>query len=104
MFRTDLLSRGAHQLYRRLSRPAWLGTLRRTGPVSDEFGFDRGTPVDRYFIEQFLEQHRQDIRGHVLEVRDSGYTDRFGHDLTQTLHLIFDVRDAIAHAHRILRP
>src|SRR5207248_3252340 len=34
---------------RRLSRPAWLGTLRRTRPLSDVWGFDRGTPVDRYY-------------------------------------------------------
>ncbi|MDQ6669299.1 MAG: methyltransferase, partial [Chloroflexota bacterium] len=92
MSQTDRVSRRAHQLYRRLSRPAWLGTLRRTRPVSDEFGFDRGTPVDRYYIEQFLEQHRQDIRGHVLEVRDSRHTDRFGHGLTQ--RAVLDINPA----------
>lgn len=63
---------------RRLMRPAWLGTLRRTRPLSDHWGFDRGTPVDRFYIEQFLLAHRGDIRGRVLEVKDSGYTDRFG--------------------------
>lgn len=62
----------------RLSRPAWLGTIRRTTPLSDAWGFDRGTPVDRYFIEHFLEAQRQDVRGRVLEIKDSGYTDRFG--------------------------
>lgn len=90
--RTDWVSRRVHQLYRRLSRPAWLGTLRRTTPLSDEFGFDRGTPVDRYYIEHFLKQHRQDIRGRVLEVRDSGYTDRFGHELTQ--RAVLDINPA----------
>src|SRR5690606_28448862 len=66
------------QRLRRLVRPAWLGTLRRTTPLSDRFGSDRGTPVDRYYIENFLEEHRQDIRGRVLEVKDSDYTDRYG--------------------------
>jgi|SRR6266851_2361814 len=68
---------------RRLIRPAWLGTLRRLTPLSDSWGFDRGTPVDRYYIEQFLEQHRQDIRGRVLEIRDSTYTNRFGTGVEQ---------------------
>jgi SAM-dependent methyltransferase len=40
--------------------------------------FDRGTPIDRYYIERFLDQHRQDIRGVVLEVRDPSYVHRFG--------------------------
>lgn len=63
---------------RRLRRPAWLGTLRRTTPLSDSWGYDRGTPIDRYYIERFLEEHRRDIRGRVLEIKDSTYTDRFG--------------------------
>ena len=63
---------------RRFVRPAWLGTLRRTTPISDHWGFDRGTPVDRYYIEHFLEQYRSDIHGRVLEIKDSGYTDRYG--------------------------
>ncbi|MGB5055379.1 MAG: methyltransferase domain-containing protein [Nitrospirales bacterium] len=66
------------QRLRRLSRPAWLGTLRRTRPLSSHFGLDRGTPVDRYYIEQFLEEHQQDIHGYVLEVKDSRYIDRYG--------------------------
>lgn len=66
------------QRLRRLSRPAWLGALRRGQPLSDAWGYDRGTPVDRYYIEQFLACHRRDIHGRVLEVKDSGYTDRYG--------------------------
>ena len=50
-----------HRL-RRVTRPAFLGTLRSSGPLSDNFGFDRGTPVDRYYIERFLYDNRADIR------------------------------------------
>lgn len=126
---------------RRWTRPAGPGLLRRTTPVSDVWGFDRGTPVDRYYIESFLAEHRKDVRGRVLEVQDSRYTDRFGTAveqrevldidpanpkatliadladpeafpagafdcfiLTQTLHLIWDVRAAVSSAHRLLRP
>src|SRR5919197_3914065 len=62
---------------RRILRPPWLGAMRRTEPLS-KWGADRGTPIDRYYIERFLERHRVDIRGRVLEVRDSRYTSRFG--------------------------
>lgn len=64
--------------WRRLLRPAWPAILRRTRPLSDVWGFDRGTPVDRHYIEGFLAEQRADIHGRVLEVQDSGYTDRFG--------------------------
>ncbi|MGA2631499.1 MAG: methyltransferase domain-containing protein [Terriglobia bacterium] len=132
---------GLRKLLRRIVRPAWLGTLRRTTPLSDNWGNDRGTPTDRYYIERFLDSHKRDIRGHALEVQDSTYSDRYGSEvkqvdvldvlptnprvtiiadlsaadvipsnsfdcfiLTQTLQLIYDVRSAIAHSHRILRP
>jgi len=65
-------------LGRRLRRPVWLGSLRRTTPISENWGFDRGTPIDRYYIESFLAQWSQDIRGRVLEVMDSRYTEQFG--------------------------
>ena len=73
-----LLSR--HRL-RRLLRPAWLGTLRRLTPLSQQWGADRGTPVDRYYVQRFLDAHRGDIRGRVLEVKDAEYTRRFGSDV-----------------------
>jgi glycosyltransferase involved in cell wall biosynthesis len=54
------------------------GDLRRLEPVSPVWGIDRGKPVDRYYIDAFLDKHRSDIRGHVLEVKDAGYTERLG--------------------------
>lgn len=54
------------------------GSLRRMTPISRSWGFDRGLPVDRYYIERFLESHREDIHGHVLEIGDDRYTRRFG--------------------------
>ncbi len=128
------------QLFR-WSHPAFLGTLRRTTPLSDNWGIERGTPVDRYYIERFLESYRSDIHGNVLEIKDSSYTNRFGSGvlqrdvldvdptnpmatfiadlaraesvpserfdcfvITQTLQFILDLRAAIEHCHRILRP
>jgi peptidoglycan/xylan/chitin deacetylase (PgdA/CDA1 family)/glycosyltransferase involved in cell wall biosynthesis/SAM-dependent methyltransferase len=59
------------------ARVRW-GDLRRISPLSDRWGKDRGTPIDRRYVEQFLERHRSDIAGRVLEVRGSEYTRRFG--------------------------
>lgn len=55
-----------------------LGSLARLTPVSPHFGLERGQPLDRYYIERFLEVHRSDIRGRVLEAGDRAYTTRFG--------------------------
>ena len=54
------------------------GDLRRLSPIGRDFGYDRGTPVDRYYIEGFLARNASDIRGRVLEVASNTYTKRFG--------------------------
>jgi len=66
------------------------GSLRRTTPISRHFGYDRGNPVDRTYIEDFLSRHASDIRGRVLEVGDNSYTTRFGGarvTLSEVLHV-----------------
>jgi SAM-dependent methyltransferase len=118
------------------------GDLRRVTPISLDFGFDRGQPIDRYYMERFLGANADDIRGSVLEIGDNTYTRRFGGSrvrrsdvlhvhggnplatfvgditdertlpenafdcmvLIQTLHLIYDVRLAVARIHRALAP
>jgi SAM-dependent methyltransferase len=55
-----------------------MGNLGRLAPISSSFGFDRGQPIDRYYIEKFLAHHADDIRGRVLEVADNAYTRAFG--------------------------
>ena len=117
------------------------GGLRRLAPISRDNGFDRGTPIDRWFVEEFLRRHTADIRGDVLDFYDDRNTRLFGNDvrsvevahrtpghptatiatdltdapelrsdsfdcvlLTQTLHVIYDMRRALATVHRVLRP
>jgi hypothetical protein len=62
----------------RLRHPAWLGNIRRLAPLSRNWGLDRGTPIDRYYIESFLRQNQEAIHGDILEVRDRRYTEMFG--------------------------
>lgn len=114
---------------------------RGTAPLSGLWGWDRGRPVHRLYLDQFLNEFRADIAGHCLEFEAPMYAPRFGGDAvtqldilhlddtnpratlvadltrpndlpsdrfdcivcTHVLHVIFDVRRAVAELHRILR-
>jgi SAM-dependent methyltransferase len=54
--------------------------LTRLEPVSRTFGFDRGKPIDRWYIERFLAARSADVRGRVLEVAEPTYTQWYGGD------------------------
>ena len=48
-------------------------------PLSRRFGQDRGRPVDRVYIERFLDAHADDVRGrHGVEVYEPTYLERLG--------------------------
>lgn len=73
-----------------------MGDLARTTPLDANFGFGRGTPVDRHYIEAFLDRHRDKIRGRVLEVGDASYSRRFGQGVVHqdVLHVSTDNPEA----------
>lgn len=79
----EFLPLTVRQRLTRVRHPALMGTLRRTRPLSERWGYDRGTPIDRHYIEQFLAGHRGDICGRVLEIKNSAYTQRFGRHVTR---------------------
>jgi len=51
---------------------------RKVQPVSNIYGIDRGQPIDRYYIENFLEENKKDIQGVVLELLNANYTQKYG--------------------------
>jgi SAM-dependent methyltransferase len=59
-------------------------------PTSTVFGRERGFPIDRYYIENFIAKHADDIRGDVLEVSENTYSKRHGKDISHSdvLHVI----------------
>jgi SAM-dependent methyltransferase len=65
----------------------WLA-VKSVKPLSQKFGFDRGNPIDRYWIESFLTDHKRKVKGRVLEVVDSTYSQKFDSGVTK-----FDVVD-----------
>lgn len=81
----DRLRRAAWRRIRGLTRRppvgfVRFGSLRRVTPISSNWGEDRGVPIDRYYIEQFLSRCAADVRGSVLEIQEDWYTRRFGGD------------------------
>ena len=90
----------AWQRLRQTAHPVWwLSVLRRTRPIGDNWGWDRGTPIDRFYIEAFLDRHRRDIQGRVVEVKDALYTRRFGEGVTKSDVLDIDPANARATVH-----
>ena len=49
------------------------GDFRRLKPISSTWGFDRGTPIDRFYIDRFMQAHAHDVRGRWQLVRVAQY-------------------------------
>ena len=85
-----LVLRTARQLFRRGKKEesfnltaasaagAWSPRNWPLEPISREMSYDRGLPIDRYYMEKFLERNSTDIQGCVLEIGDNSYTLRYG--------------------------
>jgi SAM-dependent methyltransferase len=71
----------ARTVTRGLQRPSW-GNLRRITPLSTTYGFDRGTPIDRYYVDKFLGARRNRITGRVLEIQTTDHIRRYGSNVT----------------------
>lgn len=56
---------------------ARFGDLDRTAPLTS-WGTERGTPVDRWYIERYLERHSDVVTGRSLEVKADTYASRLG--------------------------
>lgn len=81
---------GIRQWWARQRRPGAAPAQLAFEPVSREFGFGRGKPIDRHYIERFLEASRACITGHVIEIADDQYTKRYGQGLVRSEILVFD--------------
>jgi SAM-dependent methyltransferase len=44
------------------------GSLRRLHPICKRFGFSRGTPIDRYYLDKFVAQIRNRVVGATVEI------------------------------------
>jgi len=57
-------------------------------PVSNVYGLDRGKSVDRWYIEEFMFENRNYIKGKTLEILDRDYTRKYGKDKVITSHIL----------------
>jgi hypothetical protein len=76
----SFLKKIIHSVKRQANPSNW-HNLRNTVPVSAVFGLDRGTPIDRYYIEEFLRTNKSLITGDVLEIAESYYSKKFGKNI-----------------------
>ena len=72
------------------AKPVAFDNALRTRPISAKFGFDRGTPIDRYYIEKFLQKNAELIKGAVLEISESTYSRKYGKEITSYEILHYD--------------
>ncbi|MCU0679523.1 MAG: class I SAM-dependent methyltransferase [Planctomycetes bacterium] len=88
-------------------RPKWryfLVPQRQLKPISQKHGYDRGTPIDRYYADKFLGEFQDCIKGRVLEVGNRFYTKKFGGErVTQSDALDIDPRNKRANITSDLR-
>jgi len=72
------------------TKPVAFDNALRTKPISAKFGFDRGTPIDRFYIEKFLQNNAGHIRGKVLEISENTYSGKYGKEITSFEILHYD--------------
>ncbi len=73
------------------------GMFRAVSPLCEDFGNSRGKPLDRAYIEAFIERNSELIKGNVLEVLRDTYATRFGGTRVsglEILNLTSDSREA----------
>jgi hypothetical protein len=86
-----MMPKGLQTWYkRRQSKGNSANSIFETQPVSRIFGIDRGTPVDRFFIEHFLHQNKNAIKGEGLEIGEVRYLKQFGAALHSGKALVYD--------------
>jgi SAM-dependent methyltransferase len=81
---------------RRIVAPVRWGSMRRTRPFSARWGSDRGTAIDRVYLNKFFERNSKDMHGRVLEVQGPIFSGRFGSNITETEILDIEPRNMLA--------
>jgi SAM-dependent methyltransferase len=69
------------------------GDFDTTRPINANWGYERGAPIDRYYIDGFLQKYASDIRGRVLEVGDNEYTKAFGGARVEKSDILYPTTD-----------
>jgi SAM-dependent methyltransferase len=62
-------------------------------PVSRRCGFDRGTPIDRFYLDTFFGAYTREMSGRVLEARYPTFSSLFGGDIAKLDLIDIDARN-----------
>ena len=68
---------------------ARFGDLARTEPLG-RWGYERGTPVDRWYIGRWLQEQARHVTGHALEVKEDLYSSELGASTVEVLDIDVD--------------
>lgn len=78
------------------------GSFKKSEPVNPAFGFDKGSPVDRIYIDQFLGENASAIKGKVLEIGEATYSNKFApRGLAETFVLSFYEGEGVDYVGRL---
>ena len=75
-------------LWLRKKTPIQLSDYFRNKPISNVFGLDRGSPIDLYFIDQFLKSNIHLIKGVVLEIAENTYSKKYGGNNIENIEVL----------------
>jgi hypothetical protein len=86
----------AYNFARRLARrsavgfrvPFSWGSLRRTSPLNSHYGYGRGTPIDRWYIDRFMHEQSDAFRGRILEMQNPEWSNRYADLGTSSLDIL----------------
>ncbi len=81
-------ARKARGRYYRRFKPWTLTGLETITPISRRFGRERGTPIDRYYIESFLQSQSASVKGDAIEIAEDTYIRRFGGDRINKTYIL----------------
>ena len=69
---------------------------KNTVPISHLFGCDRGTPIDRYYIDKFLSENKSKITGVCCEIAEDTYCKTWGQGISKQEILHYDYTNPAA--------
>ena len=91
------LSTSSRQYLRRFIKPLWLSKIKDPlSPISDYCGFERGRPLDRYYIDKFIKENQSSIKGFILEFLEPEYASVYAEPTSKIETMDIDITNKSA--------
>ena len=88
------------KFFKRKSIKTNWNNLRKTKPISNDYGWSRGKPIDRFYIEKFLDTNKILIKGDCGEISEARYFEKYNNNLVKSFKIFdIDVSNKLAEIH-----